>query len=92
MKSKQTPLTTVNIGQWQRDVVEYTPMYALTYNDQVVSIIDSTHLPFRPRYRKNMWTQLGTARRQAKKYNKEFQTDSFGIAQLKIAKQLELDD
>jgi len=86
MKSKQHTFDAVTRGHWTRTVAELPQLYALTYNGCLVTVLDTTQLPYSPRYRKHTWAQLGTARTQAGRYNKQFGTDAFGVAELSIAK------
>lgn len=84
MKSRPVAINQIHRGNWTRSVAHIQHLYALTYDGELVSILDSTQLPQAPKYKKHTWSQLGTAQSQCARYNLEFNTDRFAVAELTI--------
>ena len=84
MKTPHATLQQVNRDHVTRTATRLETLYALTYQGELCGILDTTQLPQAPKYKKHTWSQIGTARSQAAKYNREFGTDRFGVAELTI--------
>lgn len=57
-------------------------LWVLTYQDQPVSICLRPWTAGQPRYLKSTWTNASLADTQARKLNRDFDTDQFSVRQI----------